>query len=222
MKEFIKALKKLFKQKKGFTLIELLVVIGILGVLAAMLVATIDPFEQIKKAQDSSVQNTAVEFQDAMIRYYTAQTGFPWDSNSDDGTACKTNVASSYTAPDPTAGGGTLTAVTLDTLDKGAPKSGCISELIKTGELKTGFLTQQGVLKQVYVSSPDLSNKTIQVCYKPLSKAGQNDKNANWIEDTTTQTWKQEDMSIVTKDNATCPTDGAVFDATHFCWWCTE
>jgi len=32
MKEFIKALKKLFKQKKGFTLIELLVVIGILGV----------------------------------------------------------------------------------------------------------------------------------------------------------------------------------------------
>ena len=41
-------LSRLFKNSKGFTLIELLVVIGILGVLAAALIATIDPFEQIK------------------------------------------------------------------------------------------------------------------------------------------------------------------------------
>ena len=59
MKEFIKMLKKLVKQKKGFTLIELLVVIGILGILAAALVATIDPFEQLNKAQDSTVKNMA-------------------------------------------------------------------------------------------------------------------------------------------------------------------
>ena len=34
--------------QKGFTLIELLVVIGILGILATSLIATIDPFEQLR------------------------------------------------------------------------------------------------------------------------------------------------------------------------------
>ena len=210
---------RLFKRDKGFTLIELLVVIGILGVLAAMLVATIDPFEQIKKAQDSATQNTAVEFQDAMIRYYTAQTGFPWESSSSNGTDCLANVTASLTPPVGGAGG-TLKAVGLDTLDTGSPATGCVSELITTGELKTGFLTQQGILKKVFVSSPDLSQKTILVCYLPLSKAGQNDKNANWkADDNSTPTkWTQETL----KAGATCPANGAVFDATHECWWCTE
>lgn len=67
MNNFFKTLKK----SSGFTLIELLVVIGILGILAAALIATIDPFEQLKKAQDANVKNTAVEFVNANIRYYS-------------------------------------------------------------------------------------------------------------------------------------------------------
>ena len=70
---------KLFKRDSGFTLIELLVVIGILGVLAAALIATIDPFEQIKKAQDSNTKNAAVEFNDALLRYYATHNAFPWE-----------------------------------------------------------------------------------------------------------------------------------------------
>ena len=50
----------LVSNKAGFTLIELLVVIGILGILAAALVATIDPFEQLKKADDAKIKNIAV------------------------------------------------------------------------------------------------------------------------------------------------------------------
>jgi len=221
MKEFIKALKKLFKQKKGFTLIELLVVIGILGVLAAMLVATIDPFEQIKKAQDSSVQNAAVEFEGAMIRYYTAQSGFPWDAHSLNGTQCMTNLGAAYTAPVGDVGG-TVTNVTLDTLDVLTDANpGCITELITTGELKTGFLTQQGTLKSIIVSSPDLSAKTLLVCYRPLSRAGQNDKNANWMYDAVGKTWSQE-PSTVAPASAKCPANGAAFSATTWCYWCTE
>ncbi|MSU26267.1 MAG: type II secretion system protein, partial [Candidatus Levybacteria bacterium] len=74
-------MKKVSNQKnKGFTLIELLVVIGILGILVATLVATINPFEQIKKASDSNTKNVAVEYLNANIRYYTNHTEFPFDA----------------------------------------------------------------------------------------------------------------------------------------------
>ena len=217
MKKFFNSLKR----DTGFTLIELLVVIGILGVLAAMLVATIDPFEQIKKAQDSSVQNATVEFEGAMIRYYTAQNGFPWDSNSNNGHQCMLNLGSAYTAP--VGGvGGALANITLEKFDViSDPNPGCITELITTGELKTGFLTQQGTLKSITVSSPDLSAKTILVCYRPLSRAGQNDKNANWIYDVGTKVWSQE-PATTPPSSAQCPADGAVLDSTHWCYWCTE
>ena len=39
------------KKSLGFTLIELLIVIALLGALAVGLLATIDPFEQLKKAE---------------------------------------------------------------------------------------------------------------------------------------------------------------------------
>jgi prepilin-type N-terminal cleavage/methylation domain-containing protein len=73
MNKFLKQLRN----TKGFTLIELLVVIGILGILAAALIATIDPFEQLKKAQDSNTKNTTVEFVTANIRYYSTHNAIP-------------------------------------------------------------------------------------------------------------------------------------------------
>src|SRR6185503_6667683 len=76
------------QSSKGFTLIELLVVIGILGILATALVATIDPFEQLKKADDANVKNTAVEFTDANIRFYTTHNALAWGMTDSDGTAC--------------------------------------------------------------------------------------------------------------------------------------
>lgn len=76
MRNYFKSLKA----NAGFTLIELLVVIGILGILASALIATIDPFEQLKKAQDANTKNTTVEFVTANIRYYSTHNQI--------GTAC--------------------------------------------------------------------------------------------------------------------------------------
>ena len=66
------------KSARGFTLIELLIVIALLGALAVGLLATIDPFEQLKKGRDTSQRNTVSEFYNANLRYYSTKAAFPW------------------------------------------------------------------------------------------------------------------------------------------------
>lgn len=56
--------------KKGFTLIELLIVLAILGVLAVVLFAALDPVEQIAKTRDGGNLNLAKECINAAERYY--------------------------------------------------------------------------------------------------------------------------------------------------------
>jgi prepilin-type N-terminal cleavage/methylation domain-containing protein len=72
--------------KKGFTLIELLIVIALLGALAVGLLATIDPFEQLKKGRDTALRNTVSEFYNANLRYYATRGNFPWPTSGATGT----------------------------------------------------------------------------------------------------------------------------------------
>ena len=66
---------------KGFTLIELLIVIALLGALAVGLLATVDPFEQLKKGTDTSRRNTTSEIYNSMIRYYSVKNNMPWTAD---------------------------------------------------------------------------------------------------------------------------------------------
>lgn len=95
MKIKLSEIKKSFRSSKGFTLIELLVVIGILGILASALVATIDPIEQFKKADDANAKNIAVEFQSAVVRYYTVKSTTPCNVT----TATALSSATTCTGP---------------------------------------------------------------------------------------------------------------------------
>jgi prepilin-type N-terminal cleavage/methylation domain-containing protein len=157
MKEFIKALKKLFKQKKGFTLIELLVVIGILGILAAALVATIDPFEQLNKAQDANTKNTLVEFVDANIRYYSSQLALPW--NDPNATACEALSSTIYS-------GVSLVNVMP-----------CVSQLVADSEVKDSFTTVTGILQQINIHG---SATDVTACFQPKSKADKVASDVTW------------------------------------------
>ena len=57
--------------QKGFTLIELLVVIAVLGVLAAAVVAAINPLEKINTAKDSNIKSDVSGIGNAMQAFYT-------------------------------------------------------------------------------------------------------------------------------------------------------
>jgi prepilin-type N-terminal cleavage/methylation domain-containing protein len=154
--------------QKGFTLIELLVVIGILGILAAALVATIDPFEQLRKAQDTNMKNISVEFLNAKTRYYTNHNALPWYSTASGGANCYS--ANSLATP----------GVALSSL------STCITTLVTDGELKQGFSTST-YLTSIYATNA--ANSTdISVCFKPTSRTQQKDAGTKYNQDGTAAT----------------------------------
>ena len=61
---------------------ELLIVIGVLGILAAGLLAAIDPFEQLKKAKDTNNRSATIELLQSLQRFYATHGDFPWNMPS--------------------------------------------------------------------------------------------------------------------------------------------
>ena len=157
IKKFQKSRKTTFP--RGFTLIELLIVIGILGILAAALIATIDPFEQLKKANDTSVKNTAVEFVSATARYYTTHSAMPWDTVANGGGGCNSATVPSSTV---------LTNAVMAT---------CLTSLLNDGELKSGFSSATTTLSKIYVTG---TASSVVACFLPTSKAQQRDPNTKY------------------------------------------
>jgi prepilin-type N-terminal cleavage/methylation domain-containing protein len=141
----------IMKIKTGFTLIELLIVIALLGALAIGLLATIDPFEQLKKGRDTSTRNTAIEFYNASLRYYGTKGTFPWGAT--------------YSSP---------VSLTTSTMTP------AITELINAGELKANFtVTIQPVqLGRISLVSPQTDQMTL--CFSPESKNFRLDPNATY------------------------------------------
>ena len=149
------------KNNRGFTLIELLIVIALLGALAVGLLATVDPFEQLKKGTDTSRRNTTTEVYNAAIRYYSVKSQFPWT----------TNIATS-----------------LDALSMTAAATGYLNQIISAGELKPEFiqLAGSGNLAKIWLTSTADANGVLQnvaACFLPESKSFANDANSKFGKD---------------------------------------
>ena len=137
------------KYETGFTLIELLIVVALLGALAVGLLATVDPFEQLKKGNDTARRNTTSEVYNAAIRVYAAKGEFPWTTD--------------------------VVAMPLSAAAMTAATDGYLSQIIALGELKPQFveLAGAGNLGKIFLTST-ADNGFIQnltVCYMPESKS---------------------------------------------------
>lgn len=152
---------KVIKSQKGFTLIELLVVIGVLGILATGLLATIDPLEQFRKGADGNRKTTSLELTNALTRYYAVHSTFPWDSVANGGAGCNGGAAPA------------ATRVSLATADNATFVS-CLDALTNEGELKTTFKAQYGILNRLYITDTTPAGSTAKsaaVCFDPESKS---------------------------------------------------
>lgn len=139
--------------ERGFTLLELLVVIGVLGILAAVLLATIDPLEQLRKGTDSNKKEASIELVNGLTRYYATKGAFPWAA-SPSGDGCYGGSAPSGTKADESGFGS------------------CFDALIAQGELKSSFKDQAGLLAAMYVTETGSgTSKSVAACFDPESKS---------------------------------------------------
>lgn len=181
--------------QKGFTLIELLVVIGILGILATALVTTIDPFEQLKKAQDANVKNALVEYVNANLRYYTTHNNLPWGVTAASGNDCPGDTTTGFALAS--------SNNNLSNTTSGTGLGGCVDVLIEDGELKQQFTDATNITKEIVAGG---DSNTVTACYLPQSKSQQRDINTIF----------DETGSSGSSDS--CKSKGGAVD----CYWCTE
>lgn len=193
------------KQNAGFTLMELLIVIGVLGILAAGLLAAIDPFEQLKKARDSNYRSGAIELLSATQRYYANHGYLPWRNPLSNGVGTCSDTSTGAGADllaDTSTGVSSSSAKTVSVgSTQDSAVTPCINDLIADGELKTTF--SQGLNTTVYLSS--WSKTSVRVCFSPESKSSLSDIQTNsHLDSITAPTAVVQGCTQTEKDAGSC------------------
>ena len=147
--------------RKGFTLVELLIVIALLGVIALVVIAAINPIEQANRARDTRFKTDGAQLISAIDRYFAANNEFPW-------------VTADIVASNDAAFG----FVSAGTLGVGLCGTDCSIDgaLITSDELKNEFRNRDFVDadtadKQLFIGKGSGTSESIYACYVPAAKA---------------------------------------------------
>ncbi len=151
----------------GFTLVELLIVIALLGAIALVVIAAINPVEQSNRARDTQFKADGAQLISAIDRYFAANQKFPW-------------VAVPNSTYDNDAAFGFITAssqyVGICGADCTKANPGL---LISSDELKAEFEDRNFVqagngadnFKKLFVGKPEGTSQSVYVCYIPAARA---------------------------------------------------
>lgn len=151
--------------KRGFTLVELLIVIGLLGAIALIVIAAINPIEQANRARDTRFKSDGGQLISAIDRYFAANSEFPWMT-----------VNATYDTED------AFGFVTAADQEAGLCGADCTSDgiLISTNELKTEFRNRDFVQDggaganlddQILLGKETGSSASVYACYVPLANS---------------------------------------------------
>jgi len=151
--------------KKGFTLVELLIVIGLLGAIALIVIAAINPIEQSNRARDTRFKADGGQLISAIDRYFAAKSEFPWVS---EGTASDNEEAYGFvTASDPGVG------------VCGDASCSTGGYLMTSDELKGEFMDRDFIengggsdeLKKILIGKPLGGSSSVYACFIPASNS---------------------------------------------------
>lgn len=147
--------------KKGFTLVELLIVIALLGVIALIVIAAINPIEQANRARDTRFKSDGAQLVSAIDRYFTSQNEFPWVTS---GAVTNNDAAFGF--------------VSASNQGVGLCGADCSVDgsLITSNELKTEFRNRDFVKattidKQLFMGKGQGTSQSIYACYIPAAKS---------------------------------------------------
>ncbi len=151
--------------KKGFTLVELLIVIGLLGAIALIVIAAINPIEQANRARDARFRADGGQIISAVERYFASHSSFPWEGCA--GSSCTTSSEAAFG----------FVSASDDGVGLCSGSSCATAGILVTGdELKSEFIARDfikatAVDKKIFVGKGQGSSSSVYACYIPLSKA---------------------------------------------------
>lgn len=149
-------------EEGGFTLVELLIVIGLLGAIALIVIAAINPIEQANRARDTRFKADGGQLVSAIERYFASKSEFPWMT-----------VTATYDTDD------AFPFITATNEEVGICGTNCTSNgvLISNDELKTEFRNRDFIQnsastdKQIVIGKAQGSSSSVYACFVPLSKS---------------------------------------------------
>ena len=147
--------------QKGFTLVELLIVIALLGVIALIVIAAINPIEQANRARDTRFKADGSQMIAAGDRYFASFNEFPWVTA---GIATSNDASFGFVSASNEGAGICGATCTVDGV------------LITSNELKTefrnrDFVTATAADAQLFIGKGQGTSQSIYACFIPAAKA---------------------------------------------------